>query len=135
MNNSISVQAKIGSGGMGSVFKALHRRMERIVALKLLPRAALGSPESLQRFQQEVSSASRLTHPNIVTAFDAGESDGIPFLAMELVDGMDLNRLVQEQGPLPVEKAVGYVLQAARGLEYAHGKGIVHRDSRLPTSC
>ena len=68
-----TVQEKIGAGGMGQVFKAVHRRMERTVALKLLPKVALAPPEAVQRFQQEVSSAARLTHPNVVTAFDAGE--------------------------------------------------------------
>ena len=123
-----TIQAKIGAGGMGQVFKALHRRMERTVALKLLPKVALAPPEAVQRFQQEVSSAARLTHTNIVTAFDAGECSGTPFLAMEYVEGCDLFRQVQEHGPLSVQKAVEYVLQVAKGLEYAHAKGVVHLD-------
>ena len=123
-----TVQEKIGAGGMGQVFKAIHRRMERIVALKLLPKVALAPPEAVQRFQQEVSSAARLTHANIVTAFDAGECSGTPFLAMEYVEGSDLFHHVQKHGPLTVQKAADYVLQAARGLEYAHAKGVVHLD-------
>ena len=119
---------KIGTGGMGQVFKALHRRMDRIVALKILPEGSVKSADALARFQQEVRSAAKLIHPNIVTAYDAGEYQGSPFLVMELVEGHDLLRQVQEHGPLPMEKAVDYVLQAARGLEYAHGKGIIHRD-------
>ena len=123
-----TVQEMIGAGGMGRVFKAVHRRMERTVALKLLPKVALVPPEAVQRFQQEVSSAARLTHPNIVTAFDAGERDGTPFLAMEFVEGSDLFHQVQKHGPLPVSQAIEYVLQAAMGLEYAHAKGVVHLD-------
>src|SRR6202161_3779706 len=86
------------------------------------------SADALARFQQEVRSAARLIHPNIVTAYDAGEHDGNPFLVMELVEGRDLFRHVQEHGPLPMAKAVDYVFQAAHGLVYAHGKGIIHRD-------
>jgi Protein kinase domain len=123
-----TVQEKIGAGGMGHVFKALHRRMERTVALKLLPRVALTPNETVLRFQEEVRSVARLSHPHVVTAFDAGECDGTPFLAMEYVAGSDLFRQVHEHGPLTVQKAVDYVLQVARGLEYAHAKGVVHLD-------
>jgi len=123
-----TVQEKIGAGGMGQVFKALHRRMERIVALKLLPKVAFAPPEAVQRFQQEVRSAARLTHANIVTAFDAGECSGTPFLAMEYVAGSDLFHHVQKHGPLPVSRAIAYTMQVAKGLEYAHAKGVVHLD-------
>jgi tRNA A-37 threonylcarbamoyl transferase component Bud32 len=118
---------QIGSGGMGRVFKALHRRMERTVALKLLHERSLSSTEAVERFQREARAAARLHHPNIVTAFDADEDGGLHFLVMEYVDGPDLGKLVQ-QGPLPLEKALAYVAQAARGLEYAHAEGVVHRD-------
>jgi tRNA A-37 threonylcarbamoyl transferase component Bud32 len=123
-----TVLEKVGAGGMGEVFKALHRRMDRIVALKILPERTVQSAEALARFQQEIQSAARLTHPNIVHAYDAGEIDGKPFLAMEYVEGSDLFRHVREHGPLPVAQAVDYVTQAAGGLEYAHGKGVIHRD-------
>lgn len=118
----------LGAGGMGQVFKALHRRMDRTVALKVLPIARVRNADALARFQQEVRSAARLHHPNIAAAYDAGEHDGSPFLVMEYVEGTDLFRHVQEHGPLPVEKAVDFVLQAARGLEYAHAQGVIHRD-------
>ena len=91
-------------------------------------RAATRSPEAVQRFQREVKAVSRLSHPNIITAHDADEERGVHFLVMEYVDGKDLNSLVKESGPLPVRKAVEYVLQAARGLEYAHQAEVVHRD-------
>ena len=123
-----TVIEKIGTGGMGQVFKALHRRMDRIVALKILPEGMVKSVDALARFQQEVRSAAKLIHPNIVTAYDAGEQEGSPFLVMELIEGRDLLRHAQEHGPLPIEKAVDYILQTAKGLEYAHSKGIIHRD-------
>jgi len=122
------VLATIGAGGMGQVYKAEHRRMKRIVALKILPPAAVKSPEAVKRFQQEVHAAARLDHPNIVTAYDAGEGHGVHFLAMQYVDGRDLASLIAERGPLPASKVVNYILQAARGLAYAHGKGVIHRD-------
>jgi len=119
---------KLGEGGMGQVFKAQHRRMERLVALKVLPAAATKSPESVKRFQREVKAAARLSHPNIVTAYDADEAGGVHFLVMEYVEGQDLASLVEEKGTLPVDRAVDYMVQTARGLEYAHGQNIIHRD-------
>ncbi|HIQ22695.1 MAG TPA: DUF1080 domain-containing protein [Planctomycetes bacterium] len=119
---------EIGRGGMGQVFKARHRTMERVVALKVLPSQAVSSPQAVKRFQREVRAAARLIHPNIVTAFDAGEHEGVHYLVMEYVEGQDLGRLVAERGPLGVEEALDYVIQAARGLEYAHRQGVVHRD-------
>ncbi len=119
---------KIGSGGMGQVFKARHRRMKRIVAIKLLSPAALKDAQAVKRFQQEVEAAAKLLHPNIVTAFDAGQSHGQHYLVMEYVEGRDLAATVNQQGPLGVEKTLDYITQAARGLAFAHSKGIVHRD-------
>lgn len=119
---------EIGAGGMGAVYKALHQQMDRVVALKILPRSTVDTTEKVKRFQREVKAAARLEHPNIVTAFDAHEAKGIHFLVMSFVDGQDLARLVRRQGPLSVAKAVDYIAQAARGLEHAHGLGIVHRD-------
>jgi serine/threonine-protein kinase len=119
---------RLGEGGQGQVYKAWHKTMSRVVALKILPSSARESPEVMRRFRREVKAIARLFHPKIVTAFDAGEAEGVPFLAMEFVDGMDLSTLVRRQGRLPVEKALDYILQAAAGLEYAHGDGVVHRD-------
>ncbi len=119
---------KIGAGGMGQVFKAQHRRMERVVAIKTLPAATLKDPAAVARFQREVVAAAKLRHPNIVASDDADEAEGVHFLVMEYIEGRDLSAVVKEIGPLPVATAVGYVLQAARGLEFAHKKGVVHRD-------
>lgn len=119
---------KIGAGGMGQVFKARHRRMGRHVALKVLPPSATKSPDAVKRFHREVQAAARLEHANIVTAYDAGEANGVHFLVMQFVDGQDLSGLVKSRGPLPISEAVNYMRQAASGLAYAHAQGIVHRD-------
>ncbi len=119
---------ELGSGGMGRVFKAIHRKMNRTVAVKLLPESLVKSSESIERFQREVQALARLSHPNIVAVHDAGTADGTHFYVMDLVDGEDLARLIGEHGPMPVEQALDCILQAARGLEYAHAQGIVHRD-------
>ena len=119
---------KLGQGGMGMVLKAQHKRMKRVVALKVMSPAAVKSAEALKRFHREVEAAAKLTHPNIVTAFDADEAKGTHFLVMEFVDGDDLSALVKKSGPLPVEMAVQCIIQAARGLEFAHQQGVIHRD-------
>src|ERR1043166_9233204 len=119
---------KIGAGGMGQVFKALHRKMDRTVAIKMLPAAMTKDAAALARFEREVRAAAKLEHPNIVAAHDADQANGVHFLVMQYVEGSDLSALVKKNGPFPVVKAVNYILQAARGLEFAHGEGVVHRD-------
>lgn len=119
---------RIGAGGMGQVYKAQHKVMKRVVALKTLPQAATKTERAVQRFHREVEVAARLIHPNIVTAYDAGESQGVHYLVMENVEGSDLSVLVRSKGTLTVQKALDYILQAARGLEYAHGENVIHRD-------
>lgn len=101
---------KIGQGGMGAVFKAQHRKMKRLVAIKMLPLSATKSPDAVKRFQREVEAAAKLSHPNIVTAFDADEANGVNFLVMEHVDGQDLSSLVKSRGPLPLAQAVDCIL-------------------------
>ena len=117
----------LGGGGMGRVFKAVHCPTNRMVAVKLVPDSLVQSPESVERVQREVQALARLSHPNIVTVHEAGTADGTHFYVMDLVEGDDFARLVKENGPLPVEQALDCILQAARGLEYAHAQGIVHR--------
>jgi molecular chaperone DnaK (HSP70) len=119
---------RIGSGGMGRVFKAQHRRMDRLVALKMLPASSMRDTGAVQRFRREVKAAALLFHPNIVAAFDAGEQNGIHYLVMEYIDGQPLSKLVEQHGPLAADKAADYILQAGRGLEYAHSRGLIHRD-------
>ncbi|QDU31402.1 Serine/threonine-protein kinase PknB [Anatilimnocola aggregata] len=119
---------RIGAGGMGQVLKALHRRMDRTVAIKMLPSATMKDAAAIARFEREVRAAAKLSHPNIVAAHDAGQANGVHFLVMEYVEGQDLSALVKKNGAFPVAKATNYILQAARGLEFAHGEGVVHRD-------
>jgi serine/threonine protein kinase len=119
---------KLGAGGMGTVLKARHRRMKRVVALKVLSSEVAKSEAFAQRFQREVETIARLSHPNIVMAFDADEGKAGPFLVMEFVNGRDLASEVASRGALSVADTVDCILQAARGLEYAHSQGIVHRD-------
>jgi tRNA A-37 threonylcarbamoyl transferase component Bud32 len=119
---------KLGQGGMGMVFKARHRKMGRVVALKVLSPSVTKNPRAVKRFQREAHAAAQLQHPNIVGAYDAGEDKGIHFLVMEYVDGSDLSSLVKKQGPTSIAQAVDCILQAAQGLAHAHAAGIVHRD-------
>jgi serine/threonine protein kinase/AmiR/NasT family two-component response regulator len=119
---------RLGSGGMGTVFLARHRRMQRVVAIKVLSRSFSENASLVQRFQREVETAARLSHPNIVIAHDAGECDAGCYLVMEFVDGPDLDRLVRTCGTLSPALAATLILQAARGLEYAHSQGVIHRD-------
>lgn len=118
----------IGSGGMGQVYKARHAAMGREVALKVLSSNLVDSPEALRRFRREIRAAAQLDHPNVVSAFDAGEDKGVHFLVMQFVDGRDLASFVKSKGPLSVSQAARCVVHAAKGLDYAHRQGIVHRD-------
>ena len=119
---------RIGSGGMGTVYKARHRRMKRIVAIKVLNPNLCADISFIKRFQREVETVARLAHPNVVMAHDAGEAEVGHFLVMEYVKGPDLASSVQKQGPFPVSSAVNVILQTARGLEYAHSQEVIHRD-------
>lgn len=119
---------KLGQGGMGMVLKAQHRRMKRLVALKILAPAIAKSADLQARFQREVEAAARLSHPNIVAAYDADVAGETYFLVMEYVEGRDLSSRVKSDGPLAVSETLTCILQAARGLGYAHQQGIIHRD-------
>jgi formylglycine-generating enzyme required for sulfatase activity/tRNA A-37 threonylcarbamoyl transferase component Bud32 len=118
----------LGQGGMGTVYVARQSRMKRQVALKVIRPETLNAPGAAERFQREAEATARLSHPNIVTVHDANQVKGVHFLVMELLDGTDLAKLVQQQGPLPVGQACEYVRQAALGLQHAHEQGLVHRD-------
>jgi WD40 repeat protein len=118
----------LGHGGMGTVYKAEHRLMQRTVALKLIARNLTTRPEVAERFVRETQTAGRLAHANIAQAFDAEQAGDTLFLVMEFVPGTDLARLVRERGPLPCAEGCRYVRQAALALQHAHERGMVHRD-------
>lgn len=118
---------KIGEGGMGVVLKARDRTLGTIVAIKILSQVRVNR-EALERFDRELKVLSQLDHPNIVRAVDQGLTAGVPYLVLEYVDGIDLRQQVKTRGPLPINQARDCLLQAAEGLDYAHDKGIVHRD-------
>ncbi len=118
----------IGKGGMGDVYKARHRMMDRTVALKIINRELVRKSEAVDRFHREVKTAAQLSHPNIVTAHDAEQADDLHFLVMEYVDGTDLSQVLKDRGALPINEACDYIRQAAIGLQHAHEQGMVHRD-------
>ncbi|HKB39829.1 MAG TPA: serine/threonine-protein kinase, partial [Gemmataceae bacterium] len=117
----------IGSGGMGTVYKAEHLLMGRTVALKVIHPNLTGNRAAVERFPREVKAAARLSHPNIVTAYDAEQAGELHFLVMEYVEGKTLDQVAAE-GPVPVDRACDWVRQAALGLQHAHARGMVHRD-------
>lgn len=118
----------LGHGGMGDVYKAEHKLMNRLVALKLINQKLVQNSQAVERFRREVQSAAQLSHPNIVTAHDAEQAGDVHYLVMEYVEGTDLSELVKQSGPVPVDLACDYICQAAAGLQHAHQKGMVHRD-------
>jgi serine/threonine protein kinase len=119
---------KLGEGGMGEVYKAKNWKIGKTVALKIIRKERLKNATAVKRFHREIEMASRLSHPNIVQAFDAGEVGSTHFFAMELVEGQDLTQMVKQVGPLPIDKATDYIRQAALGLQHASEKGLIHRD-------
>ena len=122
------ITGRLGVGGMGVVYRAEHRLMERPVALKVLSPRLLGNPAAVERFRVEVRAAARLSHPNIVAAWDADEAGGLQMLVMEFIDGISIARQVEKAGPIPLRHACNFARQAALGLQHALEKGMVHRD-------
>ena len=118
----------LGEGGMGAVYKARDRELDRLVAIKVIRPELAGRPEILQRFKQELILASKVTHRNVIRIFDLGEANGVKFITMAFVEGRDLKALLTESGKLPAEKAVEIIQQVCLALEAAHSEGVVHRD-------
>jgi eukaryotic-like serine/threonine-protein kinase len=121
------IQASIGAGGMGEVYRARDARLNREVAIKILPASFSANPERLQRFAQESRAAAALNHPNILSIFDIGDDQGTPYVVSELLEGETVRDRLRN-GPLSTRKAIDYAQQIAKGLAAAHEKGIVHRD-------
>jgi serine/threonine protein kinase len=119
--------APLGAGGMGEVYRARDLRLERTVAIKILPSRLSENPEAKQRFDREARTISSLNDPHICTLFDVGNHDGVNYLVMEYLEGETLaDRL--RKGPLPVERVLKHGVEICEGLERAHRSGIVHRD-------
>ena len=129
------VREKLGSGGMGTVYKAFHPQLEKVVAIKLLRDTLLANPNAIARFEREMKAVGKLDHPNIVRATDAGSANGSMYLVMEFVDGIDLVDLVERKGPLPIADACELIRQSAVGLYHAHQVGLVHRDIKPNNIC
>ncbi len=117
----------IGAGGMGVVYRARDTQLDRSVALKVVGENALVNAQAQSRLMREARTASALNHSNICTVYEAGISDGVTYIAMELVDGKSLNAILSG-GPLPVETVLRYGIQIAEALAHAHERGVVHRD-------
>jgi serine/threonine protein kinase len=122
------IEALLGRGGMSEVYRASNPRLGNHVAVKLLARELAEDKVFQERFVRESRLAASLNHPNVVPIFDAGESQGLPFIAMRYVDGPDLKQLIARDGPLPLEYATAILAQVAAALDAAHAKGLVHRD-------
>ena len=119
---------RLGCGGMGTVFKAVHTKLKRTVALKILPASRWASAAAVTRFEREMQAIGQLDHPHIIRASDAGEEFGMHYLVMEYVDGLDLSRIARRLGPLPIADVCEIGRQAALGLQYADENRLVHRD-------
>src|SRR4051794_24748330 len=126
--NRYELQEVVGTGGMSTVYRAVDTLLERNVALKILHPHYGGDAEYVERFRHEARSVAQLSHPNIVTVIDRGESDGQQYIVFEYVDGESLKQLVDRSGPLPARRAIELTLQVAEALAFAHNAGLVHRD-------
>jgi TolB-like protein/Tfp pilus assembly protein PilF len=121
------ILAPLGAGGMGEVYRARDEKLDRDVAIKVLPQSVAADPDTLARFEREAKAVAALSHPNILSIFDFGAQEGLSYAVMELLEGETLRGKL-EAGPIPQKQAVDYALQVAKGLSAAHEKGIVHRD-------
>src|SRR4051794_31896166 len=122
------VLEELGKGGMGVVYKARQKATGDLVALKVIRKERLGNADHVGRFRREALASARLQHPNIVAVIEADLEGPVPYIAMEFVPGITLQKLVDDHGPLPIAQACDFVRQAAVALQHAHEQGLVHRD-------
>src|SRR3984893_12366660 len=122
------LEARIGSGGMSTVYRALDETLQRQVAIKLMNREITSDSDQLERFRREARAVAQLSHPHIVGVIDAGEDDGRPYIVFECVEGETLKDRIRRLGRLPIAEAVAYAIEIARALGAAHARHIVHRD-------
>jgi serine/threonine protein kinase len=122
------LEARIGAGGMATVYRALDQTLQRRVAVKLMNREVASDSDQLERFRREARAVAQLSHPHIVGVIDAGEDEGRPYIVFEYVEGETLKERIRRQGQLPITEAVAYAIEIARALGAAHATHIVHRD-------
>src|SRR3954468_18248806 len=122
------LEAKLGSGGMSTVYLARDQTLDRQVAVKVMHREMSEQADQLERFRQEARSVAKLSHPNVVSVIDAGEDGGHPYIVFEYVEGETLKQRISRIGALDVQEAIAYAIEIARGLSIAHGRNLVHRD-------
>jgi hypothetical protein len=128
LNDRYRLEARIGTGGMSTVYRALDLTLERQVAIKLMNREIASDSDQLERFRREARAVAQLSHPHLVGVIDAGEDGGRPYIVLEYVEGETLKQLIRREGQLPVSEAVAYAIEIARALGTAHAHHIVHRD-------
>ena len=128
LSGRYELEELIGTGGMSSVYRAHDQLLDRKVALKVLHQQYTGDEDYVERFRREARAVATLSHPNIVTVIDRGEHEDRQFIVFEYVEGENLKRLIERRGPAPVTTALELAMQIARGLSFAHGRGLVHRD-------
>jgi tRNA A-37 threonylcarbamoyl transferase component Bud32 len=122
------LEAKLGSGGMSTVYLARDETLDRAVAVKVMHREMSEQPDQLERFRQEARAVAKLSHPNVVSVIDAGEDGGYPYIVFEYVEGETLKQRIARLGALDVQEAIAYAIEVARGLTVAHARKMVHRD-------
>ena len=122
------IEALAGRGGMGLVYRARQRRPDRIVAIKVIAPELAADPSFRARFEQESATAAEIEHPNVIPVYEVGDEDGLLFISMRFVQGVDLGRLLNGRGPLDPQRAARLISQVADALDAAHARGLVHRD-------
>src|ERR1700733_4379233 len=128
LNGRYRLEARIGAGGMSTVYRALDETLERSVAVKLMNREISADSDQLERFRREARAVAQLNHPHVVSVIDAGEDEGRPYIVFEYVEGETLKERIRRHGRLTISEAIAYAIEIGRALGGAHARHIVHRD-------